>query len=98
MYKTLNTVTVKVIGINNPIFFADSTETPGVGTAALNQILNEQDVEGYRISQGHHFNIIIPYHAIEYATVETTRSESEYEDDTQKNCTESGGATEEQEP
>lgn len=86
MYTTNYSVTIKSISFpEEPV-----TLTGDAAQAAIAQMTSHRDVdvvneEGLQ-SEGN----IIPYHDIDSAIIEETRTESEYTDDNAKNCTESG--------
>lgn len=80
MYKTNYRLSVVLAADSAISAFEDSQEHPGAATAALAQIKSCRDVD----SVGEEANTIIPYHAIDYAVVEATRSEES--DPVDDNC------------
>lgn len=84
MYKTIYSISIKVKGQEHPWDFAES-----IASTALNQIKACRDVDVYMQIEGVPQGIIIPYHAIEYVVVTTTRTETE--DPVDDNCIVDGG-------
>ena len=83
MYKTNYSVTIKSISAPN----APTELTGDAAQAAIAQMTSHRDVDVVDIVGGtHRAGIIIPYHDIDSAIIEETRTESEYTDDNAKNC------------
>lgn len=91
MYKT--TYAIDVIRSNgSDTHFSDADPTPGAASAALAQIKACRDIDSLKADDEGVFHVIIPYHAIDFVVVTTTRTETEDPaDDTLKNCTEDSG-------
>ena len=86
MYKTLYQLDVYIKGRTDPGAFY-----PDASAIALNQIKAGRDIDAQATDNGETFNLIVPYHAIEYVIVnDIRRSEPDPEDDNLKNCTGGG--------
>lgn len=82
MYKTNYSVTIKSISAPE-----DPLELTGdAAQAAIAQMTSHRDVDVVYEKGGHRSGRIIPYHDIDSAIIEETRTESEYTDDNAKNC------------
>ena len=82
MYKTNYSVTIKSISAPE-----DPLELTGdAAQAAIAQMTSHRDVDVVFEKGGQKQGIIIPYHDIDSAIIEETRTESEYTDDNAKNC------------
>lgn len=84
MYKTQYSLAVWIKGAESPEIISDAA-IPSSGTTALNQIKACRDIDFSHNGIG----MIIPYHAIEYVVVTTTRTETE--DPVDDNCIVDGG-------
>lgn len=93
MYTTLYNVTVHPIQVD-PVEFVDSNDTPGAGSAVLAQLTANKDVDSAIVADDIIDHVIIPLHAVDYAEVTEQRTEGEYEDDNNKNCTDGGDSGE----
>ena len=86
MYKTLYQLDVYIKGRTDPGAFY-----PDASAIALNQIKAGRDIDAQATDNGETFNLIVPYHAIEYVIVNDIRSSvPDPEDDNLKNCTGGG--------
>ena len=90
MYKTNYSVTIK--SISSPD--APTEFTGDAAQAAIAQMTSHRDVDVVFEEGGQKQGTIIPYHDIDSAIIEETRTESEYEDDNAKNCTDGGDSGE----
>lgn len=83
MYKTTYQLTVGD-STHSTTVFVDDAPTVGAASAALAQIKACRDVDSVIPGDNAAVVMIIPYHAIEYAMVEPTRTE--VEDPTDDTC------------
>lgn len=82
MYTTNYSVTIKSISVA----YVPLELTGDAAQAAIAQMTSHRDVDIVYEEDGQKQGMIIPYHDIDSAIIEETRTESEYTDDNAKNC------------
>lgn len=85
MFATTYEVTVTLANCT-AVPFTDADPTVGAAGAALAQVKACRDIDSFAVNEGEKIGVIIPYHAIDYVTVEATRASEE--DPVDDNCKE----------